>query len=61
MPPLFATFKKVKLLYQNPCSVSYTNRQHKYHMLDYKEPPREITKYGHFNYAQKLIKAGNYA
>ena len=30
-------------------------------MLDYKEPPREITKYGHFNYAQKLIKAGNYA
>ena len=42
MTPLIATFKKVKFLYPKLVSAGFTNRYHKYHMLDYKTPPSEI-------------------
>ena len=42
MTPLIATFKTVKFLYPKLVSAGFTNRHHKYHMLDYKTPPSEI-------------------
>ena len=59
MTPLIATFKTVKFLYPKLVSAGFTNRHHKYHMLDYKTPPSEITLYGHLRYAHTPIKVGN--
>jgi|TARA_B100001094_G_scaffold65110_1_gene61180 hypothetical protein len=58
-PP--TTFKKAKFPYPELGLTSYTNGRRKYHMLNINKPPTEITQYDHFNYAQKLTKAGNYA